>query len=173
MSEFDKLIREKIDDKKYEYSAKSWQSFTKKVGWKSGLTTLQSVAIIIASIIVVSCGCLIGYKFLHSENGVPAQSESEIPCQDLVVSDTVGSAEGEVREVEVMEAEKAQEVATKMPKKCEVAKSKVEEDIENKSVNAVTNANSTEPARERRIVKRERVKQIFIIDTDTIPSNDF
>ncbi|MCQ2279278.1 MAG: hypothetical protein MJZ49_00555 [Bacteroidales bacterium] len=169
MSEFDQLIREKINNKKYEYSAKSWQSFTKKAGWKSRLTALQTATIIIASVIVVSCGCLLGYKFLHSENSLPVQSETEQPCQNLVASDTVSATTVETDD-KIADGQNSQE------KKIEAATdkaSKVAEDNENRNQVSVADTTSTKPAKERKIVTRERVRKIFVIDTDTIPSNDF
>lgn len=166
MSEFDQLIREKIDDKKYEYSAKSWQSFTKKAGWKSGLTTLQSVAIIVASLSIISCGCLLGYKFLHSENSLPVQPEAEQPCQNLVASDTVSAVEIEVAEAVVCEQDlPATKVETKANKAPQVA--------EGDHNVPTADTTSAKPAKERKVVTRERVRKIFVIDTDTISSNDF
>lgn len=169
MSEFDQLIREKINNKKYEYSAKSWQSFTKKAGWKSGLTALQTVAIVVVSVVVVSCGCLFGYKFLHSENSLPVQPETEQPCQNLVVSDTVLATAVETDDV-VVEEQNRQET------KIEAATNKVSKVAENNgNSDQVSTSDTTcsQPGKERRIVTRERVRKIFVIDTDTISSNDF
>lgn len=168
MSEFDQLIREKINNKKYEYSAKSWQSFTKKAGWKSGLTALQTVAIVVVSVVVVSCGCLFGYKFLHSENSLPVQPETEQPCQNLVVSDTVSATAVETDDV-VVEEQNRQET------KIEAATNKVSKVAENdeNSKQVVADTTSAQPAKGRKVVARERVRKIFVIDTDTISSNDF
>ena len=63
--QFDKLIKEKVDGKKYPYSASSWHSFKSKAGLKSTLSTVYSVLIGAASVVVVGVGCYLGYRHFN------------------------------------------------------------------------------------------------------------
>ena len=60
MSDFDQLIKEKINSKEYAYSAKNWQSFTKKAGWRR-VFSLTHWLLTGAAVVVVAAGGGLAY----------------------------------------------------------------------------------------------------------------
>ena len=96
MTDFDQLIKGKIEQKEYSYSASSWHSFAKKAGLKSALTVSQSVIIALVSVAVISVGSWLGIRYLSSEQEVlPAAEvsveEAPVPAPALPATDTVAT----------------------------------------------------------------------------------
>lgn len=175
MSEFDQLIKQKIDCKKYECSAKSWQKFTKKAGWKAGLTGLQITMIAAVSAIVIAVGSFVGHKTLtHTNPSVPTPPTANIPC----TTDSTLSASSNT-------IEQFSETDITTPKTSTVA-SNSSYSIKNESTDSkvvTENINETEIIKKdtvsnnKPIVKRKEyngpIRRVPIIDLDTIKSNDF
>ncbi len=92
MNEFDQLLKEKAEEKKFKYSPLLWLFFAKKAGFATALY-LKIAAIALSSIAVVSTGVYFGVQHFKTEppvaNPVTSLPEEEIVMQeDTVLIDT-------------------------------------------------------------------------------------
>ena len=161
MTDFDEIIKQKVDGKKYPYSAKAWQSFASKAGIKSALTLGQSVIIGAISVAVLSVGGFALYKHLNtSDNGtVPAHPASPTEVPVTVVADTLA-------EQSVIEDEGTVEVVSTRTKPA--ADTEVVPAQETKSQQDTVAA----PVKKAPILRPKNNRRILEIRTDTIKSND-
>ena len=158
MTDFDQIIKEKVEKKEYPYSASSWHSFAKKAGLKSALTATQSVIIAVVSVAVISVGSWWGIRYLSPEQEVVAVDEvtvEETPATALPVTNTVAT---EVSEEAVPTVETPAPSRKATPK--DTPKSP-----------ATDTARTTKPAKEP-ILRPKNPRRILEIDPDTIKSND-
>ena len=172
MSEFDQLIKQKIDQQKYEYSAKSWQKFTEKAGWKAGLTTLQITAIATISAVIISVVGYVGYQFIATESqSIPTPpAASTIKTTDSTSTVAVDTTEPIIETVPETSTVDHISVSENRPQK--------------RDLQSVTNDNETVStiqkdtiSQQNQVVKRKHytggIRKITIIDLDSIKTNDF
>ena len=161
MTDFDQLIKEKVEQKEYSYSASSWHSFVRKAGLKSAVTTTQSIIIAIASIAVVSVGSWIGIRHFFSSSEIAPATVEQLPAAEpsQAVIDTIAI-------VEATEEPVAEEIVS-------VPNSKpVVSTVSDKTPKTVTNdtASKRKPAQDP--ILRPKNSRILEIDPDTIKSNE-
>ena len=161
MTDFDQLIKEKVEQKEYSYSASSWHSFVRKAGLKSVGTTTQSIIIAIASIAVVSVGSWIGIRHFFSSSEIAPAIVEQLPVAEpsQAVIDTIAI-------VEATEEPVAEEIVS-------VPNSKpVVSTVSDKTPKTVTNdtASKRKPAQDP--ILRPKNRRILEIDPDTIKSNE-
>ena len=168
--QFDKLIKEKVDGKKYPYSASSWHSFKSKAGLKSTLSTVYSVLIGAASVVVVGVGCYLGYRHFQS------QPDSVQPDSPVAISadSTVISEERCQNLPEEVAADSVAEVSQPAIKISDKKTSPVRADVEifSNSTAAPSDTIQAVSAKKQPILRQRNNRRILEINTDTIKSND-
>ncbi|MCQ2262668.1 MAG: hypothetical protein MJZ70_00115 [Bacteroidales bacterium] len=173
MSEFDQLFKEKVEEKKYEYSAKSWQSFKQKAGWKKSSKGLHTVVISCIGIIAVVLGCYFGYRFLNDTNEKPVTPGGENSCQKPAAAGVAESQTTEMKSDEQMpETSTASQVEKSATGNTDQPKPQVEP-VEEPTTVAKPDTTATKPTPSRKPTNTGRVRHIFVINPDTIPNNDF
>ena len=162
MTDFDQIIKEKIGQKEYSYSASSWHRFAKKSGLKSALTTTQSTLIAVASVAIIAVGSWLGIRHFSSMKPTTVPSVQQMAVEEpvLAAADTV--------EVEVMPEEPTDEVvmAVQSPKP---VTPKVT--TEAPKAEAIDTVGEEKPAR-KPILRPKNPRRILEIDPDTIKSNE-
>lgn len=171
MSDFDQLIKEKVNSKEYSYSAKNWQSFTQKAGWKSGFT-LKHGLLTGAAVIVVAVGVYVAVRWTGGE-----AQQSTNPMQNQPVAETVmeqDSVVGTANEgvTAVAEAQVA-EPTTPAVDNPTSPQAKAPKRESNTAETPVTDTVTRDRTPVQKPIRRERITRIFEINPDTIPSNDF
>lgn len=168
MSDFDQLIKEKVNSKEYTYSAKNWQSFTQKAGWKGSFTLLHGL-LTGAAVIVVAVGIYVGVRLSGAEVQQPTPPAQNKPVTETVMEqDSIVELDKTGREVVTESKSESLSIVTtphnngKAPK-TETSPAEV----------SATDMVKEEPDPVQKPVRRERITHIFEINTDTIPSNDF
>ena len=158
MTDFDQLIKEKIEQKEYSYSASSWHRFAKMAGLKSALTLTQSVIIAIVSVTIIAVGSWFGIRhFSVSDEVVPASME-QLPAEEPVLAAVDTIAVEEVTEEPVEEATVPAPGRKPSPK------------VTDKAPDTAT---VTKPRNEREPILRPKdTWRILEIDPDTIKSNE-
>lgn len=158
MTEFDQIIKEKVEQKEYSYSASSWHSFAQKAGLKSALTLTQSVIIAVVSVTIIAVGSWFGIRhFSVSDEVVPASME-QLPAEEPVLAAVDTIAIEEVTEEPVEEATVPAPGRKPTPK------------VTDKAPDTAT---VTEPRNEREPILRPKdTWRILEIDPDTIKSNE-
>lgn len=158
MTDFDQIIKEKVEQKEYPYSAASWHSFAKKAGLKSALTLTQSVIIAVVSVTIIAVGSWFGIRhFSVSDEVVPASLE-QLPAEEPVLAAVDTIAVEEVTEEPVEEATVPAPGRKPTPK------------VTDKAPDTDT---VTEPRNEREPILRPKdTWRILEIDPDTIKSNE-
>lgn len=158
MTEFDQIIKEKVEQKEYSYSASSWHSFAQKAGLKSALTLTQSVIIAVVSVTIIAVGSWFGIRhFSVSDEVVPASME-QLPAEEPVLAAVDTIAVEEVTEEPVEEATVPAPGRKPTPK------------VTDKAPDTDT---VTEPRNEREPILRPKdTWRILEIDPDTIKSNE-
>ena len=176
MSDYDQLIKDKINSKQYAYSAKNWQNFTKKAGWRRGFSLTQWL-LTGAAVVAVAASGYLAYRLLTNE---PQQTEvytQENPLAEEAVTPAEGITESTVeRETEIMADAQTNEtvVQSVTTGKSTTTNSTTKPGTTPNTSSALdtdTVATSHEPA--QKPIRKDRVTRIFVIDPDTIPSNDF
>ncbi len=173
MSDFDQLIKEKINSKEYAYSAKNWQSFTQKAGWRRGFSLTHWLLTGAAVVVVAAGGGLAYWLWAGGKQPVdarmqeqPAVEEATTPVTEMEASTMEISTETtEPTDITTTQAVTTEPAATHRntpPKATQEESSMPAADTVGTSHTPVQ-----KPAR------RERITRIFVIDPDTIPSNDF
>ena len=164
MTDFDELIKEKIEQKEYSYSASSWRSFTRKA--KMNMTTHYiKIGISIASIISLS---IVGIFILKTTHSSSHSNTPDTEINTIIPSDT---CEATISTPTLMDTlsfppyEKNENVVKKYQKnKKETIDST---DIKKTTLDTlpptIYHPQSTKPFKTRRILE---------INTDTIKSND-
>lgn len=163
MTDFDQLIKEKIEQKEYPYSAASWHSFARKAGLKSALTVTQSVIIALVSVAIVAVGSWFGIRhFSASDEAVPTVVMETTTAEEpaLAAADTVS--------VEVVAEEPVEEEAVTAPSRKPVAPTVTDE---THRAAATDTATEQKPAR-KPILRPKNPRRILEIDPDTIKSNE-
>ena len=162
MTDFDQLIKEKIEQKEYSYSASSWHHFAKKAGLKSALTVTQSVIIAVASVAIIAVGSWFGIcHFSAMEPAAPA------PVQQMPVEEPVLLA-ADTAEVEVVAEEPAAEEVVTAPSR-KPATPKVTEEAPKA---AATDTVAAQKPERKPILRPKNPRRILEIDPDTIKSNE-
>ena len=164
MTDFDQIIKEKIEQKEYSYSASSWHNFAQKAGLKSALTVTQSVIIAVVSVAVISAGSWLGIRYLapsQEQEPVAEVTVEEVPVEDPVVvaTDTVTT--------EVSE----EPVCTPQPV---ISCPKVSNPTNTPETPKATTADTvSEPKPAKKpILRPKNPRRILEIDPDTIKSNE-
>jgi hypothetical protein len=168
MSDFDQLIKEKVNSKEYSYSAKNWQSFTQKAGWKSGFA-LKHGLLIGAAVIVVAGGVYVAVRLSGDE-----LQQSTTPSQDKPDTEIV-MGQDSLLEADQLVAEEVKEMQTESTSTQTInhnggATPKAEATSEGMPSSDTV---SKKPKPTQKPVRRERITRIFEINTDTISSNEF
>lgn len=167
--QFDKLIKEKVDGKKYPYSASSWHSFKSKAGLKSALSTLQAVLIGAASVVVVGVGCYLGYRHFQSQ---PASVRPDSPVATSTDS-TVISEDLRENAPDEVSTDSVAEVSQPAIKISDKKRSPVRPNAEKVSIPTAvpTDTIQTVSAKKQPILRPRANRRILEINTDTIKSN--
>lgn len=160
MTDFDQIIKEKVEQKEYPYSASSWHSFAKKAGLKSALTASQSIVIAVLSVAVISVGSWLGIRYLSpGQEVVPAAEvtveELPAPGPALMTTDTVAT---EITEETAPAAEPPAPSRKVTPKEAPKAP-------------AADTAKASKQVKEP-ILRPKNPRRILEIDPDTIKSNE-
>ena len=160
--DFDQIIKQKVEQKEYPYSASSWHRFAKKAGLKSALTASQSVIIAVVSVAVISVGSWLGIRYLTPSQEVAPAAEitvEEAPAPEPTAADTVVSETPEetviVTELSTPSRKPVQPVMT------------------NEASNAPITDTVSEPKPVKKpILRPKNPRRILEIDPDTIKSNE-
>lgn len=165
MTDFDQLIKEKVNKKEYPYSASSWHRFTQKAGLKSALTVSKSLIIGVASVAVIATGTWLGIRYF-SPSPAPAPaietSMDELPAPEPVLAAT---------DTAVLETEETAVPKTSAPAPSgKTAKPAVKNEKPETPANTDTIA-ASKPDR-KPILRPKNPRRILEIDPDTIKSND-
>lgn len=160
--DFDQIIKQKVEQKEYPYSASSWHRFAKKAGLKSTLTASQSVIIAIVSVAIISVGSWLGFRYLVPSHEVAPTTEisvEETPAPELTAADTVVSETPEenvtVTELSTPSRKPVQPVVT------------------NEEPKAMVTDTVSEPKPVKKpILRPKNPRRILEIDPDTIKSNE-
>lgn len=176
MSDFDQLIKEKVNSKEYAYSAKNWQSFTQKAGWRRGFSLTQWLLTGAAVVVVAAGGGLAYWLWAGGKQSVDARTQEQ---------PTVEEATAPVMETKETTAEILTETSTEVQAdntiepivttgKASTANSgsAPKATPEQPNTPATDTMTTTNPPVQKP-ARRERITRIFVIDPDTIPSNDF
>ena len=168
MSDFEQLIKEKVNSKEYSYSAKNWQSFTQKAGWKSGFT-LKHGLLIGAAVIVVAVGVYMAVRLSGGE-----LQQSTTPSQDKPDTEIV-MGQDSLLEADQLVAEEVSEMQTESTSTQTICHNggttpKAETTPEGMPSSDTVTKN---PEPVKKPVRRERITRIYEINTDTISSNEF
>lgn len=163
MTDFDQLIKEKIEQKEYPYSASSWHRFAQKAGLKSSLTITQSVIIAVASVAIIAVGSWFGIRhFFAGDEVMPTVVTEETPVGEpmLVAADTII--------VETVSEESIETETIPAPSRKPVS-ANASEDVPNNAT--ADTAAVQKPVREP-ILRPKNPRRILEIDPDTIKSNE-
>lgn len=163
MTDFDKIIKQKVEGKKYPYSASAWQSFASKAGIKSALTLGQSIIIGAVSFAVISVGGIALYKHLSSNEStpIPVQPAQSTEIPEAVVSDTL------IEQSEMDSVIETQPVINTNASTKQVVKQNDEQDK-----NPVIKQDTIEKTTKKPpILRPKNNRRILEIRTDTIKSN--
>ncbi|MEG1555845.1 MAG: hypothetical protein RR356_03885 [Bacteroidales bacterium] len=179
MDHFDKLIKEKIESKTYEYKNSYWKSFTKKANFSHSISTLK-IAILSITVATFLGTAVFLWRQEKSENEKQEtrnQKENEIikkekesiTCEQKA-TDTIGKATEETI---------LPEISSK--KEHHVKKSEYSNKVSrSKQIDSSTQIGSTAPApKSKTRVNRKSTSpkksnwRILTIDPDTIKSNEF
>lgn len=165
---FDQLFKEKINSKSYPYSAKAWKSFSKKMGWGSGLGSAQVIVITTLASLIIAAGGYFLYHQLRSDR-LPATS-CETPTQPASITDTMHTSNA-IDTIHTQEIDNATVETSEQPKQntaprnSNVAASQPVSSTATDTVSSVKN-NKTY------ILRPKNPRRILEINTDTIKSND-
>ena len=161
MTDFDQIIKQKVEQKEYPYSASSWHRFAKKAGLKSALTASQSVIIAIVSVAVVSVGSWLGVRYL-------APSQEVEPTMEVIVEEVPAPAPKlTVADTAVSETPEETVTVTKPT----APRHKTE--VTNEAPKATVTDTVSEPKPVKKpILRPKNPRRILEIDPDTIKSNE-
>lgn len=159
MTDFDNIIKQKISEKKYAYSAKKWHSFSQKAGIKSLLSAGQVTLISAVSVAVLTVGGVVLHRQL-SNNTEPIPTSPEPTTQEVLV--TVDTIQDPIPEVENNGSDTC--VPT-VPAIRQVYSPKQETPITKKD-SCVQKVTKTP------ILRPKENRHILVIRTDTILSNE-
>lgn len=160
--DFDQIIKQKVEQKEYPYSASSWHRFAKKAGLKSALTASQSVIIAVVSVAVISIGSWLGIRYFSPSQETAPVAEiavEETPAPELTAADTVVSETTE--ETVVVTEPSAPSCKTAQPV------------MTNEASNApITDTVPAPKPVKKPILRPKNPRRILEIDPDTIKSNE-
>ena len=162
MTDFDQIIKQKVEQKEYPYSASSWHRFAKKAGLKSALTASQSVVIAVISVAVISVGSWLGIRYFSPSQETAPVAEiavEETPAQELTAVDTV-----------VPEANEEIVIVTEPSSP---SRKPIQPEVTNEAPNAPVADTVSEPKPVKKpILRPKNPRRILEIDPDTIKSNE-
>lgn len=162
MTDFDQLIKEKLEQKEYPYSASSWHRFAQKAGLKSALTVTQSVIIAVASVAIVAVGSWFGIRHFSSMEPAATATSQQMPVEEpvLLAADTtmVEEVSEEPNETEAIPTSGRKPVSAN-----------ASADVSNNA--SADTATEKKPVREP-ILRPKNPRRILEIDPDTIKSNE-
>ena len=161
MTDFDQIIKQKVEQKEYSYSASSWHNFAKKAGLKSALTASQSVIIAVVSVAVISVGSWLGVRYL-------APSQEVEPATEVIVEEVPAPAP-ELTATDTVVSETPEETVTVT--KPTAPRHKTE--VTNEAPKATVTDTVSEPKPVKKpILRPKNPRRILEIDPDTIKSNE-
>ena len=161
MTDFDQIIKQKVEQKEYSYSASSWHRFAKKAGLKSALTASQSVIIAIVSVAVVSVGSWLGVRYL-------APSQEVEPTMEVIVEEVPAPApELTVADTAVSETPEETVTVTKPT----ALRHKTEVTNEAPKATVADTVSDPKPVK-KPILRPKKPRRILEIDPDTLKSNE-
>lgn len=172
MSDFDQLIKEKVNSKEYSYSAKNWQSFTQKAGWKGGFTLLHGL-LAGAAVVVVAVGIYVAVRLTGHEEPQPTPSAQNDPVPETIIEpDSIVETEISTVEeaIEPIEEKPTTQIANNHNAATPAKAPKTEA---HPATQPDTETVITPVKSEQKPARSERITRIFEINPDTIPSNDF
>ncbi len=166
---FDQLFKEKINSKNYPYSNKAWKSFSKKMGWKSGLSVAQSIVITTLTSLIIAAGGYFLYQQIHSDKLPVTSSETE-PQQPVTIIDTILPPSS----LDTLSPQETADVASETPEQPKQKTASKSNDIppSQPSTNASTDTLSAKKNTPKYILRPKNPRRILEINTDTIKSND-
>ena len=168
MTDFDQLIKEKVNSKEYTYSAKSWQSFTQKAGWEGGFTLGHALLTGVA-VVLVAIGTYVAVHSMGNEGDQIAPTIQKQPANEAII------AQDSITETENPVTAEAFETPAASPTTPTADNGRVNspqtESAPAESSNLDTVTTNKTPV--QKPIRRERITRIFEINTDTISSNDF
>lgn len=162
--DFDQIIKQKVEQKEYTYSASAWHRFAKKAGLKSALTTSQSMIIAVVSVAVISVGSWLGIRYL-------APSQEVAPAAEVTMEETPAPAP-ELTAVDTVAAETTEEPIEKKAVTAPCHKP-VQPEVTNEAPKAPITDTVSEPKPVKKpILRPKNPRRILEIDPDTIKSNE-
>lgn len=166
---FDQLFKEKINSKNYPYSNKAWKSFSKKMGWKSGLSVAQSIVITTLTSLIIAAGGYFLYHQIHSDKLPVTSSETE-PQQPVTIIDTILPPSS----LDTLSPQETADVASETPEQPKQKTASKSNNItpSQPSTNASTDTLSAKKNTPKYILRPKNPRRILEINTDTIKSND-
>lgn len=160
MDTFDRIIKEKLEQKQYAYKPSAWKSFCRMAGIKQGLTVLQVVEIF------AFMGIISGGIWLWIDATRPSEVEpTEI---NKVISEIADTQEEYISELESNSTRDSGIIAIPEPSRSisvSVPKGKKEDSVSNLAIPI----QKKEPSPE--LQTKEGKWQISIINPDTIKEN--
>jgi len=167
MTEFDQIIKQKVNEKQYAYTAKSWRSFAQKKGIHPGWSAWQVVAICVASAVVVSVGCILGFHYGSDSAGNSPVVNQNYPVKSIVVEeDTVGGAQVDTENV----VDLVVEMPVEPPATATSNRARVQPQSE--STQTAQSVDTMEHKPRVASVRPRTIRRVLVIDPDTIPNND-
>lgn len=164
MMDFDQIIKQKVEQKEYMYSASAWQRFAKKAGLKSALTASQSVIIAVVSVAVISVGSWLGIRYL-------APSQEVVTIEEVTVEETPAPAP-ELTAADTMVTETTKEPIEEKAVTAPCRKP-VQPEVTNEAPKATIADTVSEPKPVKKpILRPKNPRRILEIDPDTIKSNE-
>lgn len=156
MTEFDNLLKEKVEQAKYSYKASVWKKLVRKMNPTTALKPMQWIGIGASALMVVGVVSvlLLNHRSTPSAR-TPLPKETAIICQDTVTNEKVEKSRGEVCE----------EVEVVVPhKRSQSMKSKVSDTIDHNPTLNVSAEKTKEKTRKVEIIRGRAVT----IQVDTI-----
>lgn len=162
MTEFDQIIKKKIEEKEYPYSAASWHNFARKAGLKSALTVSHTILVTVLSVAVVAVGSWFGIRHFSAPKPVePVTVVDSLPEEPAPVIVDSSSIENET----VAPAEDTLVSAVK------ASTPRCIKDEQVKETPSADTVSKSKPVR-KPILRPKNPRRILEIDPDTIKSNE-
>lgn len=163
MTDFDQLIKEKVNKKEYPYSASSWRRFSQKAGLKSALTLTKAVVIGISSASLIAVAGWCGFHFMSPKAEVAPAVETAV--RDLPEPEVAAVVDTACAEPTISSDSPTELPSTNGTKVKPEAKVVAPE-------KTVVDTTATEKPERKPILRPKNPRRILEIDPDTIKSND-
>lgn len=157
MTDFDKLIREKVEQAEYSYKPSAWRKFQRKAGM-GGSTALYWTVGISSVLVVGGIATFFGYRINQNQSGT--ESSPEVASMDTVSSQA--PVETEIRTPDTYQLSETEMAAT--------VKQPVQGNHHSERV-VDTAANSERQTKTTHVANPPRYGRPLVIDVDTIKEN--